>query len=436
MKKIIIAIVAALIIIPSVTKAQGRYGADSVNCIKNLSYYSEYYKQKNYTDALTYWKEAYKRCPPTASQNLLIHGTKLMSDVADNSTGAEREEAINTVITLLDQRALYYPKNKATALNNKALYISRFYQGDNKKQFDMLAEIMKQLGPDTKSTVLKQEFAVASAMEKDGQMSKEEVQNLHTEIMELLAQKDPATDPDLEIVKEELEGALAPIKPENCEELLANYGPKYETNPDDVGMIKSLLKLMSETPNCTDNDLYLKAVTKLNAVEPSAKTCFYLYKLYDAKGQKAQANSYLEKILTYPDATNTERATCYLALANNAMSSGNRGKALDYCNKVVSLGGSTSGQAYMIIASIWAQTKCSGDEITSKANFWVAIDYLQKAKSVDGSLAGEANRKINQYSAYFPNAADAFMYNYTAGQSYRVSCNGMSATTTMRFSKK
>ena len=32
--------------------AQGKYGADSAECIKYLSYYQEYYKQKNYDDAL------------------------------------------------------------------------------------------------------------------------------------------------------------------------------------------------------------------------------------------------------------------------------------------------------------------------------------------------------------------------------------------------
>ena len=39
------------------------------------------------------------------------------------------------------------------------------------------------------------------------------------------------------------------------------------------------------------------------------------------------------------------------------------------------------------------------------------------------------------YSVYFPETAEAFMYNVTDGQSYRVVCNGMSATTTVRTRK-
>ena len=61
--------------------AQGKYGADSAECIKYLSYYQEYYKQKNYDDALRNWRKAYKLCPGSASQNMFIHGTTLMTRV-------------------------------------------------------------------------------------------------------------------------------------------------------------------------------------------------------------------------------------------------------------------------------------------------------------------------------------------------------------------
>ena len=42
---------------------------------------------------------------------------------------------------------------------------------------------------------------------------------------------------------------------------------------------------------------------------------------------------------------------------------------------------------------------------------------------------------IGQYSAYFPQAAEAFMYDITNGQSYTVSCGGLRATTTVRTTK-
>ena len=57
---------------------------------------------------------------------------------------------------------------------------------------------------------------------------------------------------------------------------------------------------------------------------------------------------------------------------------------------------------------------------------------MNKAKAADESLTEEANRYIGQYSVYFPETAEAFMYDLTRGQSYTVVCGGMRATTTVR----
>ncbi|MBQ1747975.1 MAG: hypothetical protein II041_04735 [Bacteroidales bacterium] len=89
----------------------------------------------------------------------------------------------------------------------------------------------------------------------------------------------------------------------------------------------------------------------------------------------------------------------------------------------------------MLIGTIWAASPCGGDEIAKRAKFWVATDYMQRAKAKDPSLADECNRNIARYSAYFPKAEDAFMYDIVNGQSYSVSCNGMSASTTVRTIK-
>ena len=53
MKKTIFAILTIALLLPGAKmSAQGKYGADSAECIKYLSYYTEYYKQKNYDEAL------------------------------------------------------------------------------------------------------------------------------------------------------------------------------------------------------------------------------------------------------------------------------------------------------------------------------------------------------------------------------------------------
>ena len=62
MKRIVIAIAgfAMLLMGTAPAFAQGKYGADSAECIKYLSYYQDYYRQRNYDDAIPNWRMAYK----------------------------------------------------------------------------------------------------------------------------------------------------------------------------------------------------------------------------------------------------------------------------------------------------------------------------------------------------------------------------------------
>ena len=79
MKKLTVITLAAVMLLgtAAVSSAQSKYGADSAECIKYLSYYTEYYKQKNYDEAIPNWRKAYKLCPPQARQGIFVDGTIL-----------------------------------------------------------------------------------------------------------------------------------------------------------------------------------------------------------------------------------------------------------------------------------------------------------------------------------------------------------------------
>ena len=96
---------------------------------------------------------------------------------------------------------------------------------------------------------------------------------------------------------------------------------------------------------------------------------------------------------------------------------------------------SFSGKAYMLMGSVWAASKCGGNEIESRAKWWVAVDFYIKAKNADPSLADEADKYISTYRQYFPKQEDAFMYDIIDGSSYTVSCAGMRESTTVRTIK-
>jgi hypothetical protein len=110
---------------------------------------------------------------------------------------------------------------------------------------------------------------------------------------------------------------------------------------------------------------------------------------------------------------------------------GLRSKAVEAAKKAVELDNGFAGKAYLIMGNIWASATC-GDTVDKWARYWVAADYYQKARSTDASLSDEAASSISSVARYYPEASEAFMYDLTKGQSYTVSCSGMTATTTVR----
>ena len=156
MKKLFLAVLAISMMMGTNASAQGKYGADSVECIKYLSYYKEYYKQKSYDEAIPSWRKAYKLCPASASQNLYIEGATLVKRlISKNASNAEyRNALVDTLIDLYKTRAANYPKYAVTALNNMGTDVNNYVKNNPQKVYDIYEEIIAANGKETKATVL------------------------------------------------------------------------------------------------------------------------------------------------------------------------------------------------------------------------------------------------------------------------------------------
>ncbi len=433
MKKLTFILIAALAIVSGGNLfAQGKYGADSAECIKYLNYYQEYYKQKNYDAALPNWRKAYSICPATASQNMFIHGTTLLTRVFNKT---KNQAVADSILMLQDQRLAQYPKNKVSILNNKGTYIVNFKGNDSKFVYDNLNAIMNELGGETRASILVNNLQAAIMLFQDNKLAADDVIGAYNKAVACIEASTPKNAEEEEQnakVRNDLEAIFAQSKVASCENILNIFGPRFNADPENVGLATTIVKLMNTAEDCLNNDLYLKAVTLMHKDEPSASTAYYLYRLHSVNGNTNEAITYLEEAIAYPGVEKADKAQYTYELANFCLKNGMKAKAYANAKDAAELGCGYTGKAYYLIGTIWGSTACGGNEIERRAPYWVAVDFLQKAKAADESLAEDANRLIGQYSAYYPPAADAFMYDLTAGQSYTVSCGGMSATTTVR----
>ena len=442
MKKIgfVVASTVLMIFGGNVMSAQGKYGADSAECIKYLSYYKEYYKSKNYDAALPNWRKAYTLCPPTANQTMLIDGTSLMRRViAKNAANAQyRDALIDTLFTIHRTRAQYYPKYKVSSMNNLGLDMANFYKNDPAKLYEGLNSVIAENKEQTKPSVLLIDLNAAIQMYQDGKMEADELINVYQNNMAYLEAANPAdaaAKEDVEKVKGDMESLFISSKVASCEKIIEVYTPRFDADPENLDLVSNIVKMMSAADDCTDNDLYLKAATSLHKLQPTYQSAYFLYRLNAARGNYDEAIKNLSESLTYPDISIETAADYNYEAATYCLRNGKNAKALEFAEKAKELSSAYTGKAYYLIGTIWGVTSCGGDEIARRAPYWVAVDYMERAKAADPSLADDCNKMISQYRVYYPQTAEAFMYDLTDGKPYTVSCNGMRATTTVRTQK-
>lgn len=439
MKRIVLLIsVAAMALFSSSNlSAQGKFGPDSAECIKYLSYYTEYYKQKNYESALPNWRKAYNLCPPTARYSMLSDGTTLMRNLINKNAknAVYRAKLVDSLMTIYDQRVEFWPKYAISSLNNKALDMYNYMKNDPERLFAGLNEVVAQTKEQTRANIFLFQLNTAIDLFRDGTIDAEQVIGIYENAVKYLGMMTPKNDVEKRSIDktiEDVESLFITSQVASCDNLLALFGPRYEADPQNLDLAKNIVRMMGITEGCTDNDLFLNAVTTMHTLEPSYTSAYYLYKLYAGRGDVDNAVKFMDEAIAAEESDATTDASYYYELAAFCFKSSKYGQAFAAAQKVIDLDPSLAGKTYMLMGTIWGSAPCGGNDIEQRAKYWVAVDYMNKAKAADESLAEDANAHIRQYAAYYPQTAEAFMYDFTNGQSYTVSCAGMRATTTVR----
>ena len=439
MKRIVLLIsVAAMALFASSTvSAQGKFGPDSAECIKYLSYYTEYYKQKNYDSALPNWRKAYSLCPPTARYSMLSDGTTLLRNLINKNAknAVYRAKLVDSLMTVYDQRVEFWPKYAISSLNNKALDMYNYMKNDPERLFAGLNDVVAQTKENTRANIFLFQLNTAIDLFHEGTVDAERVIGIYEDAIKYLGMMTPKNDTEKRSIDktiEDVESLFITSHVASCDNLIALFGPRYEADSQNLDLAKTVVRMMSITEGCTDNDLFLNAVTTVYNLEPSHTSAYYLYKLYAGRGDVDNAVKYMEEAVAAEESDAVTDGGYYYELAAFCFKSGKSAQAYSAAQKALELDPSIAGKAYMLMGTIWGSIVCPGNDIEQRAKYWVAVDFMNKAKAADEALAEDANGLIRQYSAYYPQTAEAFMYDFTNGQSYTVSCGGMRATTTVR----
>lgn len=438
MKKSVIFITAAfaLVTISFAARAQ-----EIDECLQYMSYYQEYYKQGTRDSkmaALPSWRKAYNICQPgtkSMRQNLYVHGADLyrilISKNAKNP--AYRASLIDTLITIHQLRAQYYPQYAQKAYAALSADVNNYLKNDPKKTYDILSKVIETQGSKATPVTFVANMNAAVTLYKRGDISIDDILSLYdksTNCFNEIQKVD--TTQNTRNLRATMESAFINSKVASCETLQSIFASRFEENKDNVEEVGKIVRMMAQADDCTDNDLFLNAVTQMHKLEPSANSAYYLFRLNASRKNFQEAIAYAEEALANEELNAATKAQYSYEVATCALKEGLYVKAVDMATNAISLDQSLAGKSYMLIGHAWMSIGCTGNEVERRAKYWVAVDNFNRAKAADESLAEDASKQIGACATYFPETAEAFMYDFQNGQSYTVSCGGMKATTTVR----
>ena len=422
-----------------VSYGQGKYGKDSSDCTMYLSFYTEYIKQNNYKEGAPLWRKAIQYCPPTASQNMLLDGMKIMRKeiFANRSNPIRKQELVDTLMMLHQYRIDTYPRYIIPAKTNRVMDMMNFLGTGNEKQiFDSIDELMGVAQGKTNPICIARYMNYAKSMYEIGTMTPEDVMNAFTKSMETISLAEATGKAKgIEKVKKDVESLFMTSGVANCDNLIEIFTPRFEADPNNKEVVSNIVSLLNSS-DCVETDLFLQAAEVLHKMEPTFNSSYLMYKLYSSKGSYDEAIVYITEAIEDPASLEAQDAAYHFELATLYYKTvGNNAKAIANAKLAASLDDTYKGKSYMLIGTIWGGQKCSGNDIEKRAPYWVAVDYLRKAKAADPELAADANKQIAQYSKYFPQQSEAFMFDVLEGASYSVSCGGLRETTIVRTQK-
>jgi len=397
--------------------AQSKWGSDSINCITNLSLYREYYKQKNYTDALEPWRWTFINCPK-ASGNIYKNGpiiikAKMKKD-KDNKLAY-----VDTLMQIYDKRIEHFGK-EGFVLGLKGADLLRYNKESYEEAYQILKKSINSQNNKSSAGSISAYFKSATLMEKNGKLTQQEILELYTNLSEIIDYNllnNPKKNKFYTQTSSNVESLFTPYA--DCDALIGIYSVKFTDLSEDLVFLKRVVNVL-DNKNCIGDDLFYRASSKLYEIEPSALSASKMSRMCISRKEYNDAIRYCKESIEL-EVNNDLKAKYYLGLADAYRNAGLYNESRNAVYSALKLKNGWA-EAYMNLGNIYiAGASNCGSEFEQKAVYWIAVDMFSKALS-DESLKARASKSINTYSKYFPSTEVCFFNNVDKDSVYKIEC--------------
>lgn len=428
-----------------------KYGPDSasrIECVKNISLYSEFYKQKNFKDASKPWRRVYDNCPQS-SKNTFIRGASIYKNlIAVEKNKDIKNKLIDTLMQIYDKRIELFGE-EGLVLGFKGADLYGYYGNSAADKVNPLLKKSCQLeGKETDAAIVTIYMQTTVDLFKENKFTPEDVISAYTLSMETIelamkynkALKDAGgrsgakaeqNIPKLETSAANVEALFSECGAADCSALISIFEPKFAEMQNDIEWLKKTTKLLDKT-DCSDKPFFATAAEQLYKLEPSAEAAHNLARLFLKREDYSKADGYYDEATKLQEDPAT-KAIYFYEWSNLAFAQSNFSKVRLLSRESLQNNPNDGRPLIMIGRAYAADAKNIGKEtVEHNAVYWAAVDKFKEAKKIDPNVAAQADELITTFSKYFPNKEEAFMFGIQEGKPYTVG-GWINETTIARF---
>ncbi len=427
--KIIPYMVAGLLALqtPGSFAQQGdKYGSDKDACGRNYTIYYEYYKLKNYSEAIPFWQKTIEICP-AFSINLWKNGEKMYRQKIEEASSSEQKQVfVDSLLWILDQRNVYFGADlkagEGYVLGKKGVVLMTYKEGSEKEAYDLLKKSIEIEKINSKPDVLLNFMKATAALFDSGAFESDQVLTDYNFCMQIIGENlaRNSSDQIFNTVKDLSETLFIKSGAADCDALISLFAKQlndHKTDSEWLSKVEYQLKLSG----CTEDPFYLNvADAKLN-LSQSGEEAHNLAQFLLQRENYTEAKKYLELSLTYGMNDSELAQACYELAYLYYHDLKEFQNARDYARKALEIRPNW-GEPYLLIGKIYVDARSTAfdDDFDQNTVLWAAIDQFDKAKKLDPKVSDKAQDLILTYSAYFPLKETLFYHTLKSGDEYRI----------------
>ena len=371
--------------------------AQDVNCEGKEKQLAQYLTDNENKKALDLWDEVKKLCPSYSEKNYLL-GNRVLQYQIEIADTKDKESKVDALVQMYNQYDKYFPNNKNGNFEKRAIALFTYKVGTPEVLYSYLNQAFekeKEIFSNSQALYTYFEMYFAHYKENKSSISLETLLDKYCAVSSLVAEnsrKFPFKKEEYHRVNLGIDLLMQNIL--NKENIVPYAQKKLESNTTDTSWLEATAKVLSV--QCKNSPVFESVATKLNNVNPTSISAYYLATYYLNTGSQDKAIEFYKKSAEL--ATDLmEKATTYYSIATILSDSDKATAEKMVLNALVS--NPSNGRYYIFLGNLYANSvnECGTNSNERKAIYKLASNTVLKATSVEPRLKPTADAMSAEY---------------------------------------